>query len=209
LEATCVGLGEGNGSDGEGLRARGSGARRPSRHHMASAQTLSLCTVDHARQAATLIGAMLEKMAMAGSDRRRNEWPPALTQGHMLSLISAANPVRALRPHTLPSSRDFLARFLFDTQCPSRCRSTRHSDTSRNGSNFFHPIKTASATRHLNATLVTRHSSPKIEPVLPSLFFLSDMPNVGSACQATHTTPLRDDGCSSKGKREGSRRVCG
>jgi hypothetical protein len=126
---------------------------------------------------------MLEKMAMLGSDRRRNERPPVLTQGHMpssnFSLCSAANPGRALRAHTLPSSRDFLARFLLDTQCPSGCRSTRHSDTSRNGSNFFHPIKTASATRHLNATLVTRHSSAKIEPVLPSLFFSSDMANGG------------------------------
>ena len=147
---------------------------------------------------------MLEKMAMVGSDRRRNEWPPALTQGLMLSIISAANPVRALRRHTLSSSRDFLARFLLDTQCPSGCRSTRHSDTSRNQRNFFNLIKTACATRHLNATLATRQSNAKFRPVSPSLFFPSGMASGGTACGTEHRTLLRDDFVFPQGESEGS-----
>jgi hypothetical protein len=127
---------------------------------------------------------MLEKIAAVGSNRRRTERLPALKQQHMpsssLSLHASTNPVRASWLARTSANREFFARFLLDTPYPFQRRSTRHSDTSRNGRKFSRCIKSARATRHLNATLVTRHSNAKSPPLLRSLFFPS-APQIRSA----------------------------
>jgi hypothetical protein len=144
---------------------------------MASVQTLPAWAVGHALQGATLIGAMLEKIAAMGSGGRRTEGLPAFKQPHMSSSIlsrrAAIKPIRHSGLARTSANREFFARFLLDTHCPFKGHSTRHSDTSRNGRRFSGCIKSARATRHLNATLVTRHSNAKFQPVLPSLFFQS------------------------------------
>jgi hypothetical protein len=120
---------------------------------------------------------MLEKIATVGSNRRRTEPLPALRRRHMpsssLSLHAATDPIRASALPHIPANREFFARFLLDTHCPSQRCSTRHSDTSRNGRKFSGCSNSVRATRHLNATLVTRHSKAKIQPFSHSLFFLS------------------------------------
>jgi hypothetical protein len=152
---------------------------------MARGQTLSARTVGHAIQTVTLIEAMLEKIAPVGSDRRPTERLPALGQPHMssssLSLSAATNSVRASAFAHVSANRDFFVRFLLDTHCASSCCSTRHSDTSRNGRKFSRCIKSATATRHLNATPSTRHSNAKFPPFSPSLFFPS-APVSGRSC---------------------------
>jgi hypothetical protein len=101
-----------------------------------------------------------------GSDRRRTERLAALTQPRMPTsspyLDPATHPVSVFPLARVSANRDFFARFLLDTHSASGCRSTRHSDTSRNGRKSSRCIKSARATRHLNATLVTRHSNGKI-----------------------------------------------
>src|ERR1700734_862831 len=142
---------------------------------MASGQTLSARTVDHAVQAVTLIAAMLEKIAAAGSHGRRTGRLRALTQPQMssssLSLHAVANPVRASAVTRVSVIREFSPPFLLDTHCHLKCRSTRHSDTSRNHRNFCRCITSARATRHLNRTPATRHSNAEITPFSHSLFF--------------------------------------
>jgi hypothetical protein len=119
---------------------------------------------------------MLEKIAAAGSNGRPNERLRALTQPHMpssdLTLCAATNPVPASAIALAPPNHRFFARFLVDTHRPFQRRSTRHSDTSRiqDNSRFFSHL--IFATRHLNATLASRHSNAKFQPVLHSLFFL-------------------------------------
>src|ERR1700735_4704284 len=144
---------------------------------MASVQTLPAWAVGHALQGATLIGSMLEKIAAMGSGGRRTERLPALTRPHIpssiLFLCASTNRAHASALAPVSANREFFARFLLDTHCPFKGHSTRHSDTSRNGRRFSGCIKSARATRHLNATLVTRHSNAKFQPVLPSLFFQS------------------------------------
>src|ERR1700684_2655905 len=82
-------------------------------------QTLSARAVGHAIQTATLIEAMLEKIAAVGSNRRRTERLPALKQPHMpsstLSLCSASNPVPPSELAPGSTNREFFARFLLDT----------------------------------------------------------------------------------------------
>jgi hypothetical protein len=152
---------------------------------MARGQTLSARTVGHAIQTVTLIEAMLEKIAAMGSDRRPTERWPALKQPHVpsssLSLRAATHPARASALARASANREFFAQFLLDTHCPFQRRSTRHSDTSRNGRKFSRCIKSATATRHLNATPSTRHSNAKFPPFSPSLFFPS-APVSGRSC---------------------------
>jgi len=112
-----------------------------------------------------------------GSDRRRTERLAALTQPRMPTsspyLDPATHPVSVFPLARVSANRGFFARFLLDTHSASGCRSTRHSDTSRNRGKFSRCIKSARATRHLNATLVTRHSTAKFPPILRSLLFRS------------------------------------
>lgn len=142
---------------------------------MASGQTLSARTVDHAVQTVTLIAAMLEKIAAAASHGRRTGRLRALTQPRMpspsRSLCAATNLVRASALTHVSVIREFSPPFLLDTHCPLKCRSTRHSDTSRNQRNFCRCITSARATRHLNRTPATRHSNAEITPFSHSLFF--------------------------------------
>jgi hypothetical protein len=139
-------------------------------------QTLSAWTVGHAPQAVTLIGAMREKIAAVGSDGRRTGIHGGakgeVWRRHARRYQGGQSFVPVYALTRTSASREFFARFLLDTHSASRCRSTRHSDTSRNGRKFSRCIKSASATRHLNATLVTRHSNAKITPILHSPFFL-------------------------------------
>jgi hypothetical protein len=130
---------------------------------------------------------MLEKIAVPGSDGRRKERLPALRppliRSSSLSVHASANPVRVSWVVRTSANREFFARFLLDTHYPFKRRSSRHSDTSRiqdNSRLFSHLIF---STRHLNATLSTRHSKAKIQPVLHSLFFPSVLRirGVGSA----------------------------
>jgi hypothetical protein len=125
---------------------------------------------------------MLEKFAATGRDRRRNERLPAFTQPHMpsvrLSRCGAADPVppSALAPGL--ANREFFARFLLDTHYPFKGHSSRHSDTSRIQDNSRLLNHLIFSTRHLNATLVSRHSNAKFPPFLPSLFFSSALPDL-------------------------------
>jgi hypothetical protein len=127
---------------------------------------------------------MLEKTSTVGSDRRRKGRARALgppcVPPDTLSLRAPHNPAPAYALAQVSVNREFFDRFLLDTHLPLRRRSTRHSDTSRNGRKFSRSIKTGRATRHLNATLVTRHSNAEITPVLRSLF----LPSAPRLCSA-------------------------
>src|SRR6202050_4831589 len=117
----------------------------------APAQTLSISTVDHAREPATLFEGMLEKVRSSANDERKSR---TIRLRCDVSSSLTAFPKSRSAPQIVTIRARISTRHSF----PNFGVSTRHSVTSRFRFNSRVSNHLIFYTRHLFGTLVTRHS---------------------------------------------------